>query len=277
MYTNALNALGFGCVALFNTPYTKVNHLLNSVLDSGINHFDTAPIYSKGYSEIILGNFLKGQRKNVTITTKFGLGVVKKSNLPASLASVLNSLKKQLLNKPNHKSFQPNLIHSILPYRQISKAEIEKSLGNSLRNLRTDYIDYYFLHEALPSFLDDDALTFLLQKKQEGTILHTGIATNSTNILTIKDIDSNMWDIIQYDSPVGLEKINPSKDYLNFRHFHHTVFHNQNIPNYVLGTKEIFGYQLAKAYQNNSNGKILFSTTNKKNLLNNIRSYLKYI
>ena len=53
--------------------YNKIINLLECTYDHGIINYDTAPLYGKGYAEIILGNFLKN-KKNINISTKFGLG-----------------------------------------------------------------------------------------------------------------------------------------------------------------------------------------------------------
>jgi aryl-alcohol dehydrogenase-like predicted oxidoreductase len=47
--------------------------LLECAYDAGIRHFDTAPYYGYGEAERVLGEFLRGKRDQVTITTKFGI------------------------------------------------------------------------------------------------------------------------------------------------------------------------------------------------------------
>ena len=44
--------------------------MVQQALDAGINFFDTANVYSKGASEIILGKALKGHRDGVVVATK---------------------------------------------------------------------------------------------------------------------------------------------------------------------------------------------------------------
>jgi hypothetical protein len=47
--------------------------VLAAAYDAGIRHFDVAPLYGLGQAEIELGQFLRGRRDTVTVTTKFGL------------------------------------------------------------------------------------------------------------------------------------------------------------------------------------------------------------
>ena len=67
-------ALGFGTGGLLRIATRRERrNVLAAAYASGIRHFDTAPIYGFGESERALGEFLRGQRGSVTVTTKFGL------------------------------------------------------------------------------------------------------------------------------------------------------------------------------------------------------------
>src|SRR6516162_11625312 len=48
------------------------NDLVAKALDSGINHFNTADVYTGGQSEEFLGKALGARRKDVVISTKVG-------------------------------------------------------------------------------------------------------------------------------------------------------------------------------------------------------------
>lgn len=93
------------------TGVEEATRLVDVCLDSGINVFDTADIYSKGLSEEILGKAIFGKRDRLLISTKatfrFGEG--------------------------------PNDLGS-------SRYHLLRSVEGSLRRLRTDYIDIYHLH-----------------------------------------------------------------------------------------------------------------------------------
>jgi aryl-alcohol dehydrogenase-like predicted oxidoreductase len=82
-------------------------------LDAGINFFDTANVYSSGDSEVVLGNFLKAnvRREAVVVATKVH-GVMR--------------------DEPNGKG--------------LSRKAILFELDESLRRLKTDYVDLYQIH-----------------------------------------------------------------------------------------------------------------------------------
>jgi aryl-alcohol dehydrogenase-like predicted oxidoreductase len=86
---------------------------LREALDLGINHFDTANVYSNGASEEVVGRFLKAntRRENMVIATKVN-GVMR--------------------DDPNG--------------RGLSRKEIFFELDQSLRRLQTDYVDLYWIH-----------------------------------------------------------------------------------------------------------------------------------
>jgi 1-deoxyxylulose-5-phosphate synthase len=82
-------------------------------LDLGVNFFDTANVYSSGASEEVLGNFLKtnARREAVVVATK-----------------VYGSMR----DEPNGGG--------------LSRKAIFHELEDSLRRLRTDYVDLYQIH-----------------------------------------------------------------------------------------------------------------------------------
>ncbi len=86
---------------------------IHAALDKGINLIDTAPVYGFGVSEEIVGKAIeeRGQRENVFIATKVGLEW-----------------------------------HNGAVTRNSSPARIRKEVQDSLRRLRTDYIDIYQVH-----------------------------------------------------------------------------------------------------------------------------------
>lgn len=53
-----------------STDVAEATRLVNVCLDAGINMFDTANVYSRGVSESILGQAIKGMRSKVLISTK---------------------------------------------------------------------------------------------------------------------------------------------------------------------------------------------------------------
>lgn len=62
--------LGFGGFHLCETPYHKVEYLLNEYLDRGGNYIETAPSYGNGESEIKIGKAVSHRRDEFILVTK---------------------------------------------------------------------------------------------------------------------------------------------------------------------------------------------------------------
>jgi aryl-alcohol dehydrogenase-like predicted oxidoreductase len=93
------------------TDVAEAKRLVDVCLDAGLNFFDTADVYSRGASEEILGQAIKGRRDQLLISTKatFTTG-------PG----------------PNDKGS--------------SRHHLTQAVEASLRRLATDYIDVFFMH-----------------------------------------------------------------------------------------------------------------------------------
>jgi aryl-alcohol dehydrogenase-like predicted oxidoreductase len=253
-----INKLIFGTASLTNiSDYNKIINLLECTYDHGIINYDTAPLYGKGYAEIIVGNFLKN-KKNINISTKFGLGENFKPNsfLTKPLLK-LNGLKN-LITKTN---INVDNNFSYCKPRVITKKLIQKSLNKSLKNLKCDRIENYLLHEALPSFLSADAKEYLIFLKKEQIIKKIGIASSYNDLNRVEAADLDFFDILQYDA--NELKINKMK--LKFplhTHFVHSVLKNAE-------NKSDFPDLISQTIKHN-NLKLIFSTRNQNRFLSNI-------
>lgn len=94
-----------------NSDVAEATRLVDICLDSGVNFFDTADIYSQGASEEILGKAIAGRRNSVLISTK---ATFRMGEGPNDLGS--------------------------------SRYHLIRACEASLRRLGTDYIDVYHLH-----------------------------------------------------------------------------------------------------------------------------------
>jgi len=265
--------LGFGCVGL--ATYDSLNYalkLLEQAYDNGLNYFDTAPIYSKGYSEIILGKFSQKKRDKILIATKFGLGQVNSNLVPAAMAIYLN---QKLRSKETAQ--QSDSPPSKIDFRKIDKPDIEKSLMGSLKRLKTDYLDCFLLHEGLSSFLTDEAFFYLQNIKTAGIVKKIGLAT--TYFYLKDDQQLKDWDMLQYDHhPFSQNHEAFVSQYHSQTHIHHSTL--KKIKKVTIpGTeaKEIAGIVLAAEIRKNPNGRILFATCNNNHLQQNLISTAKYL
>jgi len=123
--------------------------LVKNALDSGINFFDTADVYSFGESEIILGNVIKRlglKRHELIIATKVRSA----------------STQEAFENKGD--------INNI----GLSRKHIIEACDASLKRLQVDYIDLYQVHgwDILASI--EEALDALDMLVKAGKVLYTG-------------------------------------------------------------------------------------------------------
>lgn len=275
---NISQNLGFGCVGLSAmSSYFSAKAILEQSFRYGIRHYDTAPLYGRGYSELILGSFIRNKREQLTIATKFGLGEPGIPKLPAVLAVSLNSLKKlvtqsreTIKSSPATNNEQPQLYK-----REISYDNVVNGLQNSLKRLGTHYIDYYLLHEGIPSFLTPDALEYLLSAKQKGIVKKIGLATNAGHLLGLDMADVEQWDVLQYegdnDAAQQLQKKYPLKE-----HIHHSCLKSGINKTTNVDAVDKGGYILSSCVRNNLGGKVLFSTKSALRLNQNIEAYKKH-
>lgn len=270
------NSFGFGCVGLSSqsTLFNALN-LLETAFDEGITHFDTAPIYGNGYSEKILGIFVKGKREKISITTKFGLSSINEKNLRPDIALPLNYARKKLLKRIKNPDnlFQPNL----LDIREINKSQIEKDFYSSLKKMRCGYFDYYLIHEGIPKFLTDEAILFLFNLKKEGYVKKIGIACSYLNYNNLSEQDIKDWDILQYENGINYHSNEFITEFSSKTHFYHSLLRGiKKVSNSSLPHQDLAGIVLAKASLQNPQGKIIFSSSKKNNIIGNIKAFTKF-
>lgn len=137
-------------------------------LDHGVTTIDTAPFYGFGLSEELIGEAIKGRdRSKIQLLTKFGL-VWDGSN-----------------NGKGEYSFDANDNGRVIPvYRYASKTNVMKEVEESLRRLKTDYVDLLQLHwpdTTTPVSETMEALELLVQ---QGKIRAAGVSNYSVEQLT---------------------------------------------------------------------------------------------
>jgi predicted oxidoreductase len=131
----------------------KMEAIVDLCLELGINTFDHADIYGGYQCEEMFGEIIRDKRtkrEDIVLFTKCGLVVPHPS-------------------RPDVK----------VKHYDTSKEHIIKSLENSLRKLRTDYIDIFLLNQLDPlSDLEETALT--LQKlRDSGKVKNIGVVNFS--------------------------------------------------------------------------------------------------
>ncbi|MCV7350686.1 aldo/keto reductase [Mycobacterium parmense] len=136
----ALGAMMFG--AMGNPDHEESIRIVHRAVDAGINIIDTAPAYSDGESEEIVGKALRGRRDNVVLATK-----VHRVTADASVQ------------------------------RGNSRLWITASVDKSLRRLQTDYIDLYQIHRPDPDTDIEETLSVLSDLIRSGKVRAIGSST----------------------------------------------------------------------------------------------------
>ena len=119
---------------------------IKATLECGINFIDTAPAYNAGKAECYVGETLNKlkKRKEVVISTKCGNKFVDGKYLRCG-----------------------------------SKESILKQCDESLKNLKTDYIDIYLVHWPDPDVELEETIDAVSTLKKEGKILYAGVSNFS--------------------------------------------------------------------------------------------------
>jgi aryl-alcohol dehydrogenase-like predicted oxidoreductase len=168
--------LGFGCSAIMGRVGRKASlAALAAAYDAGVIFYDTARSYGYGESEALLGEFLRGRRDSVLLSTKFGILPTPTSPLKRALKPIARTL---LQVAPSARKTMQRQLGAMSSAGHFSVAALHASLDASLRALRTDYVDFLFLHEAPASVLhQQDLLAALEQLVATGKIRRAGIAS----------------------------------------------------------------------------------------------------
>ena len=153
-----VSAIGLGCMGMSHGYGPASNkkdmiYLIHQAFDMGITFFDTAECYGPFENENLVGEALEKYRDKVVIATKFGIQIEN---------------GKQILNaKPD---------------------TIKKSIDGSLKRLKTDCIDLYYLHRVDPNTPIEEVALTIKDLIKEGKVKHWGLSEAGVN--TIKKADT---------------------------------------------------------------------------------------
>ena len=132
--------LGYGAMELTECPEDLANDLLNLVLDSGINFIDTSIDY--GDSEKLIGKFISHRRSEFFLASKCGCPV----------------------------GFEKDHV--------FTKDNITNGINQSLKLLKTDYLDLVQLHNPINNVIEEnDVIQTLLDIKKDGKVRFIGTSS----------------------------------------------------------------------------------------------------
>ena len=138
----ALGTMQFGGkMNMGNLGQEDTNRMVRLALDRGINFIDTADVYSRGESETLLGNALKGVREEIVLATKVRLPMSENFNRSGA-----------------------------------TRVNILRGAESSLKRLQTDYIDLYQVHGWDSNTPLEETLRTLDDLVRQGKVRYIGLS-----------------------------------------------------------------------------------------------------
>ena len=122
----------------------EAQRLVDTCIEGGVNLFDTANMYSSGRSEEILGEVLEGRRDRILISSK---------------------ARMRIGDGPNDEG--------------VSRYHLIRECERSLKRLRTDHIDVYFMHEWDGLTPPEEMLSALDMLVNQGKVRYIGCSNYS--------------------------------------------------------------------------------------------------
>lgn len=153
-YQLEVSALGLGCMGMnyhrgIHPDKPAMIRLIHEAVDRGVTFFDTAETYGPFVNEELVGEALQPYRNNVLISTKFGFNHV-------------NGVARGLNNRPEH---------------------IRKVCEESLKRLRTDHLDLYYVHRYDQNIPIEDVAGTVKELINEGKVRAFGLSEVSSETL----------------------------------------------------------------------------------------------
>ncbi|KKX49967.1 MULTISPECIES: aldo/keto reductase [Sphingobacterium] len=145
-----VSSIGLGCMSLKGSKHKQGVEIIRKAFDSGINFFDTADLYEKGFNEMLVGEAVQDFRKRIVLSTKVG-----------------NSWRADG-NGWDWKA---------------SKSYIVKTVESSLSRLKTDYIDLYQLHGGTIEDPIDEIIEAFDLLVSAGKIRTYGLSSIRSNVI----------------------------------------------------------------------------------------------
>lgn len=147
-----VSAIGLGCMSLSHAygappPREQAEAVLKGALDAGYTFLDTAAVYGLGHNERLVGEVLKDRRQDFVLASKCGMTDGETRDLDGS------------------------------------PGRLKKTCEESLRRLRTDCIDLYYLHRWDKRVPIEDSVGALAELVAEGKIRAIGLSEVSAATL----------------------------------------------------------------------------------------------
>jgi aryl-alcohol dehydrogenase-like predicted oxidoreductase len=147
----ALGTMGFGQDWGWGQSREESKLIFDAYANAGGNFIDTAVNYTNGTSEKFVGEFIQSEREHFVVATKYTL---------------------------RRRDGDPNAAGN-------HRKNMMESLHTSLRRLKTDYIDVYWLHAWDETTPIDEIMRALDDLVRQGKVLHIGISDSPAWIVSM--------------------------------------------------------------------------------------------
>ncbi|WP_030291425.1 aldo/keto reductase [Streptomyces katrae] len=138
---------GLGCMGMSefygDTDEAAARETLDAALAAGVTLFDTADVYGRGRNEEFLAPFVAAHRDGITLATKFAV---------------------ERTDDPQYRAIRND------------RAYIRRAVEDSLRRLRTEVIDLYYMHRRDPAVPFAESVGAMAELVQEGKVRHLGLS-----------------------------------------------------------------------------------------------------
>jgi aryl-alcohol dehydrogenase-like predicted oxidoreductase len=140
-----VSAIGLGCMGLSHgygpaAPRERAEQVLKGALDAGYTFFDTAAVYGLGHNETLVGEILGPHRDEFVLASKCGITIGDERGIDGSPANIKDTCER------------------------------------SLRRLKTEVIDLYYLHRWDKRVPIEDSVGALADLVAEGKIRSIGLS-----------------------------------------------------------------------------------------------------
>lgn len=110
--------------------------------EAGIRYVDVAPLY--GFAEDVVGDLVQSHRGDFILATKVGIA---RPRLPGLFSLVRKTLRPVALRLPAVKQFALRRAEAFVTAGLFHPDQVRSSLEDSLRRLKTEWVDVLLLHE----------------------------------------------------------------------------------------------------------------------------------